>query len=568
MTLTFGSVLGDGDAIIDLDRLIETRLLIQANSGGGKSYAIRKLVEEMFGHVQIIILDIEGEFATLRERFDFILAGENGDIQASIRTAEVLARKLLELKVSAIVDLYELKQQERKHFVRLFLDSMLNAPKELWHPCVVVIDEAHVYCPQVGDSEAAGSVNDLMTRGRKRGFCGVLATQRLSKLHKDSAAEANNKLIGRCGLDDDMKRGAFELGFMTKAETLSLRDLEPGEFFAFGPALSKSVEKVKVGEVKTSHPKIGARVGASVIPPTQTVKALLAKLTDIPQVAEKQRNDVESLQTRNRELEVENRRLRLNSQSIDPSKVKEIQDTAFANGVASATRQAGVTIKALEKERDVLRSVISDINQRSSKALGVPPRKPEPLPPVQAPGGTVPTPKHHDSIVQKQPVVDGEAKPLRDGAMRMLKAAAQFHPTPISRNQMATLSGFSVGGGTFGTYFAELKRNGWIIERGDDVEITYEGLANAGVIESLPTDPQALIDLWAGKFRDGAAKMLRAIAERYPASITREELGEVTSFTPSGGTFGTYVSELRRNGLIEIQGDDIKASPTLFLEAA
>lgn len=31
--------------------------------------------------------------------------------------------------------------QERKRFVKLFLDGLINAPKELWH---VVIDEAHL----------------------------------------------------------------------------------------------------------------------------------------------------------------------------------------------------------------------------------------------------------------------------------------------------------------------------------------------------------------------------------------------------------------------------------------
>jgi DNA helicase HerA-like ATPase len=42
-------------------------------------------------------------------------------------------------------------------------------------------------------------VKGLATRGRKRGFCAVAATQRLSKLHEGRAAECNNKLIGRTG---------------------------------------------------------------------------------------------------------------------------------------------------------------------------------------------------------------------------------------------------------------------------------------------------------------------------------------------------------------------------------
>jgi hypothetical protein len=61
-------------------------MLIQANSGGGKSRAIRQLLEQTHGRVQQLVLDPEGEFATLRERFDYVLAG---------RGAEAVATELL-----------------------------------------------------------------------------------------------------------------------------------------------------------------------------------------------------------------------------------------------------------------------------------------------------------------------------------------------------------------------------------------------------------------------------------------------------------------------------------------
>ena len=174
--------------IIKLAKLIDTRLLAQANSGGGKSWLLRRLLEQSHGKVQQIVLDLEGEFGTLREKYDYVLAGKGGDTPAEPRSAALLARKLLEMNVSAIIALYELDHYERKRFVKLFLESMINAPKELWHPVMVVVDEAHVFVPQTGESEAAGAVIDLATRGRKRGYCAVLATQRISKLHKDAAA--------------------------------------------------------------------------------------------------------------------------------------------------------------------------------------------------------------------------------------------------------------------------------------------------------------------------------------------------------------------------------------------
>jgi DNA helicase HerA-like ATPase len=82
-----------------------------------------------------------------------------------------------------------------------------------------------------GKAESTIAVIDVATRGRKRGLALVAATQRLSKLHKDVAAELLNKLIGRTGLDVDVKRAAAELGLTAREAVSVLRDLQPGEFY-------------------------------------------------------------------------------------------------------------------------------------------------------------------------------------------------------------------------------------------------------------------------------------------------------------------------------------------------
>jgi DNA helicase HerA-like ATPase len=55
---------------LDIERLVSTRMLLQANSGGGKSWAIRRLLEQSHGLVQHLVMDPEGEFYTLREKFE------------------------------------------------------------------------------------------------------------------------------------------------------------------------------------------------------------------------------------------------------------------------------------------------------------------------------------------------------------------------------------------------------------------------------------------------------------------------------------------------------------------
>lgn len=56
----------------------------------------------------------EGEFASLREAVDVLLVGTGGELPVDPRHAALLARRLLEYKVSAVVDLYEFKLPERR----------------------------------------------------------------------------------------------------------------------------------------------------------------------------------------------------------------------------------------------------------------------------------------------------------------------------------------------------------------------------------------------------------------------------------------------------------------------
>jgi hypothetical protein len=67
-----------------------------------------------------------------------------------------------------------------------------------------------------------------------------------------------------------------------------------------------------------------------------------------------------------------------------------------------------------------------------------------------------------------------------------------------------------------------------------------------------------------GVLRAGKWRMLEALVGVYPGRLARERLGEITAITPSGGTFGTYLGTLRRNGLVEIPGDQVRAGATLF----
>src|SRR5688572_3782013 len=100
--ITIGKSEHGNNLELDVARLIESRLLVTASSGAGKSWLLRKILEEVSATTQTIVIDPESEFASLRELRDMLLVGADGDLPADPRSAGLLARRLLELRISAV----------------------------------------------------------------------------------------------------------------------------------------------------------------------------------------------------------------------------------------------------------------------------------------------------------------------------------------------------------------------------------------------------------------------------------------------------------------------------------
>jgi uncharacterized protein len=541
-----------GNLPIDLPRLLETRMLVQANSGGGKSWCLRRLLEQTAGQVQQIVIDPEGEFASLRERFDYIVCAPNGaDAVANPQTAAALARALWKAGTSAILDVYELKAHERVLFVRRFLESLVNAPRAIWHPTLVVLDEAHVFAPQVGSAESLGAVVDLATRGRKRGLALIAATQRLSKLHKDVAAELLNKLVGRTGLDVDVQRAADELGMNRKDSIIALRNLQPGTFFAFGPALSPTVEPVKVGPVQTTHPKTGHRELIAPPPPSPKVLAQLAKLEGVQREVEREQQTTEQLLA---EVATLRRKLTIAEKNTSGAKTDEAEVQRRIREAVAAAAPAGVT--ASKTLRAAVEKIAAGLQAMQAELAGVPvdivPRARTVVRTDHAPAPRNGTPSA---------TVDG----LRAGAVRILQELAARAPAGYSRPQVGGLTQFAHKGGTFTTYIGDLRRSGFIEERGGLMYATEAGIAALGdKVPAAPTSHDEAMALWRKALRSGAFAMLEAIVAAGRDGISRDDVAAAVGMTASGGTFTTYLGDLRRNGLITEQHKRCTANDILF----
>ncbi|WP_084365533.1 ATP-binding protein [Rhizobium sp. RU36D] len=252
--IDMGTVSGGAPAKLDIEELLATRLLVQGNSGSGKSHLLRRLLEQSAQWVQQVIIDPEGDFVTLSDKYGHVVVdGERTEAELA-----GIADRIRRHRVSCVLTLEGLDIEQQMRAAAAFLNGLFDADRDYWYPVLVVVDEAQMFAPSVGGdvSEDArkmslGAMTNLMCRGRKRGLAGVIATQRLAKLAKNVAAEASNFLMGRTFLDIDMARAADLLG-MDRRQAEMFRDLKRGNFVALGPALSRRPLPIVIGNVETS----------------------------------------------------------------------------------------------------------------------------------------------------------------------------------------------------------------------------------------------------------------------------------------------------------------------------
>lgn len=557
-------VIGPG-CVVDIETLLRTRLLIQANSGGGKSWLLRRIAEQLFGKVQVIIIDPEGEFSTLREKYGYVLVGHGGETPADPRSAGLVAEKLLELNASAVCDLFESFRktpQGRHTFVKNFCNAMLDAPKKLWHPVVLIIDEFHKFVPEkgAGESEASEAVIGIGTAGRKRGYCLIGATQRLGKVRKDVSAEMLNRLVGPTFEDIDLERAADLLSVMRedrKPFFAQMRVLEPGNFFALGRALARERTLVRVGKVETTHPEMG-KTEWEPPPAPEKVKALLPKLIDLPKQAEEKAQTIDALKQKVRELEREKR--------------QRPQGEATAEMVQ---HEVDKVRREIEKSVKVIIKQGTDYEQKVKRSVEAAVRSLQSIASVEFtfPAFKLSTPEL--SVVTQQPkqsIEIGDTEITQKQTERRLGRCERMILSFLSTNerkfwsmeQVAIMTKYAVAGGGFGNAVGTLSTEG-LIERADG-KLRLVALPEGFSPERIEYSVDGIKEVLGRCEREIIDYMLKNVEREFTLEDVAANTFQINGepYAAGGGGFGNSIGKLtslgflyRSNGRIRLS-DDVK----------
>jgi hypothetical protein len=553
------------DLTLPLDVVTQT-IAILAKRRAGKSYTMRRLVEQLFkAGQQIVLVDPKGDQWGIRSAADgkgpglpvVILGGERGDVPLEPSGGELVAKLVVEERVSVLIDVSLFRKHEVATFMTAFLENLyrLKAREIYRTPMMLVVDEADAVAPQKpqkGEERMLGAAEDIVRRGGQRGIGCVLVTQRSAVLNKNVLTQAQMLVALRTIAPQDlaaMNAWIDVHGTEEQKRTLmeSLPSLPVGDAWFWSPGWPTTegiFQRVHVLPIETfdsgATPKAGEK---RVEPHKQADVDLDALKRQMAATIEKARdNDPAELKRTiaglKRELE--------KAKKVAP-KVESKEVSVFTDLDRAAMEMFSNELRESSKMIAEAIDLVKRLEAKGAKASvrSIPVYKPEQLA------------KYRPPAPRQDAPTNGE---ISGGLRRMMIALAQR--PGLTKKQLGVRAGLSSSSGTFGTYLGRLRSSGWI-EGSESLRLTEAGAEALGHYEPLPEGTE-LLEYWLRELgSSGAGRMLSVLAEAYPEALMREELGARAQISHSSGTFGTYLGKLRTLELVEGSGE-LKASREFF----
>ena len=513
---------------------LDDRIAIVGTAGSGKTYAAKGFVERLLGiGARVAIVDPLGVWWGLRASADgssagypvVVFGGRHADVPITAEMGTALGRMIAREALVCVVDLSELgSNAARRRFMAAFSEALYETNEEPLH---LVLDEADLWAPQrpiKGWEGLLGHIEEIVRRGRVRGFIPWLITQRPAVVHKDVLSQADILIAMKLTASQDRDAiGAWIEGQADRQEGKrilgDLPRLQRGEGYLWAPGHGL-LDRVRFPPIRTFDssrtPKRGERVATPRTLAEVDLTAIIAALAAV--------------------------------ETGDSRKPKEDQRRQV---------QLERELAAAKARIDILEQQNRELNARLERIAALA-------------AGSAPIPD--DAALPREPKEKIEAKPVRpfrvvtstkaaisgDGShpasRKLLAAAAQHAPGRFTWGQLATLAGLKPSGGHFNAGRKELRAAGYVAETNGLVTTTPSGLKAAGEVPPAPSTPAERLALWCDRLPAPAPEMLRTLAAQGERYMDAEELAAALGKKPSGGHWNSGIAVLRNNGLIEADG--------------
>lgn len=544
---------------LPLDLITET-VAILAKRGVGKTYTASVMTEEILkvgGHV--IAIDPVGVWWGLRASASgepegglqiLILGGSHGDLPLNPASGRIVAELLINERLSCVLDLSLMSQEETAGFLAPFLDRLYQINREPLH---LMVDEADAVAPQIpGRSEGAmlSAMDRIVRRGRARGLGVTLITQRPAVLSKNVLTQIELLIVMRLTSPNDRKAidswiQAHGTEDERKTVIESLAKLEVGEAWFWSPAWLSLLKRVQVRKRQTfdssSTPKIGQTLTAPRSLASLDLGVLRERFSSAIEVAEE--NDPIHLR-----LKISNLQRELDHQRHLPE-IERIEVPVLRDGEVDRLRRIADDMMstgqelflAAEKVYASLSIHPIEVKELSSSGFKMLPSGniQQELVPIQL------------KTERSETLTDGR---LTSPQKRILDALASFLAIglrEVARHNLAVWAGQSPASSGFGNNLGRLRTLSLIeYPRPGFVTLTEDGLILAKPSKIIHSR-QDLHRAWLGRLPRPQSRILLQLLSNYPRPLSRLELADLSSQSANSSGFSNNLGALRSLGLIE-----------------
>ena len=537
---------------------LDERIAIVGTSGSGKTYAAKGWVEQLLDTgARVCIVDPLGVWWGLRSGADgdtagfpvVVFGGRHADVALDEGMGAALGRLIGGGDLACVVDLSELgSSAARRRFMSAFSEAVFEANTEPLH---LVLDEADLWAPQRPQPDAyalLGRIEEIVRRGRVRGFIPWLITQRPAVVAKDVLSQASILIAMKLTSSQDRDAiGGWIEGQADRAEgkriLADLPALPHGDGYVWAPADSV-LARVAFPIIRTFDssrtPRRGERVGAPRKRAEVDLSAIVAALAETGSGVKDTSGDGGRLTTLRRQLTERGHLL-----TAAQARVAELE--------------AALTL--LQRERSGLAAQLDQVAQLATAITTVANAIPSPPAPVAV---------QDESADRRSPIKPPDrtgiaatkaASELHPAGRKLLAALAQHAPARFTWGQAAMLAGLKPSGGHYNAGRKQLRDLDMINEAAELVSASAAGLAAAGAVPPAPSTSAERLSLWCDRLPSPAPEMLRVLAgrgERYTEAL---DLAATVGKKPTGGHWNSGLALLRNNGLVEVDGKRLRASP-------
>lgn len=464
----------------------------------------------------------------------YIVGGEHADFPLTKRDGDAWAEIVGTSSDSFIFDTSLMTVSDRTIWFTDFAQTLIRKNKG---PLRLVLDEAHLFAPQ-GGATGGGlapamlhAANNLLALGRSKGLRVTMISQRPAKLHKDSLSQAHTLIAMKLIAPQDRKAISEWVSDQTDPENgkeliASLPSLVPGEGWVWAPA-EGILERVRFPRPKTydssQAPEDGDGDGPQLakIDPA-TISGRLATVA-----AEADANDPAKLKRRIAELE---RAKPVAAPAVDTALLEQM---SYKKGYEDGAR-AGADFEAKRLGKKLL-DYAAEFAVVDGEAQ-----------PIVAPEPRKSVAKVAAALVKREAAVpkavpSGEFTGAQVKVLRSLAMWKSLGKDAPSKPMVAMCAGYSHSSGGFANLLGQLRTMG---------ALEYPA---PGTI-SLLTDTEAMSAedgkaLFLSKLTGPQRKIVDALA--HGGEMSKADVGEATSYSPTSGGFANILGQLRTLGIID-----------------